>query len=214
MEPHKENTALCYTCTQTHTHMLENYTTICILPPRLKSCLEKHQVFGGKKQNTSCSAQTRHPTRTKILLHQKRTCLHSHSRRARSLRVVLRVDLWRRHLWVAWGLWIRGTDVALRGRRGFIIIAKVVFLLIPVEAERQLDETDQPSVALCVCVCVLPGRCVGVARVPGAALAWRPAPIMQWGLRAVVRRTASCYRKVLFKFNGCKCVYLSFDKPH
>ena len=46
---------------------------------------------------------------------------------------------------------------------------------------------------MCVCVCVLPGRCVGVAGVPGAALTRRPAPIMQRGLRAVVRRTASSW---------------------
>lgn len=39
---------------------------------------------------------------------------------------------------------------------------------------------------------VLPGRCVGIAWVPGSALTRSPAPIMQWGLRAVVRRTTSC----------------------
>lgn len=55
---------------------------------------------------------------------------HSHSRRARRLRVVLGVDLWRGGFWVAGGLRVGGPAVALRRRGGLVVVAEVVLLLV------------------------------------------------------------------------------------
>lgn len=49
---------------------------------------------------------------------------------------------------------------------------------------------------------MLPGGGVGVAGVPGAALPRSPAPIMQRGLGAVVRRTTSCWREIKHPVGG------------
>lgn len=101
--PHMENTALCYTCTQKH-----KYTN--------------------RESRTQISYVA-----TSAMEVRARVCfcaLYSHRGRARCLRVVLRVDLWRGDLGVTRGLRVGGRPVGLRGRRGFVIVAEVVVFLI------------------------------------------------------------------------------------
>lgn len=62
------------------------------------------------------------------------------------MRVVLRVDLWRWNIWVTWGLRVRGSSIALRGRGRLVIIAKVVFLLI--STERTKNRTKMRNIVL------------------------------------------------------------------
>lgn len=56
------------------------------------------------------------------------------------MRVVLRVDLWRWNIWVTWGLRVRGSPIALRGRGRLVIVAKVVFLLISKEKTKKRNK--------------------------------------------------------------------------
>jgi len=65
----------------------------------------------------------------------------SHGRRAGRLRVVLRVDLRRGDFWVTRGLGVGGPPVALGGRRRLVIVAKVVFLLVPGHGHTDIMKT-------------------------------------------------------------------------
>lgn len=53
----------------------------------------------------------------------------SHGRSPRSLRIVLRVDLWGGHFWVARSLRVGCTAIALRRRRWLVIIGELVFII-------------------------------------------------------------------------------------
>lgn len=123
---------------------------------------------------------------------------YSHGWRSRGLGVVLGVNLRGGDLWVARRLGVGGPTVALRRRRRLVVEAEVVLFIVPAgrrKTQRVGMKTERFWFWFCWSRSGLPGRCVGVAGVPGAALTRSPAPIMQRGLGAVVRRSASCRKQ-------------------
>ncbi len=154
----------------------------------------------------------------------------SHGRSPRSLRIVLRVDLRGGHFWVARSLRVGCTAIALRRRRGLVIIGKLIFVISPVNRRKARWSEVCVIVWLHTCACLstlcfLPWWCVWIVGVPSTALTWRPAPIMYRSLGAIVRSTASCEQwKTGLKRNDdnnkktvrCKFIriYFGISYPH
>lgn len=81
-----------------------------------------------------CTYGAKH-TQFKMFSSQNKSIEHlielSHGRSPRSLRIVLRVDLRGGHFWVARSLRVGRTAIALRRRRGLVVIGKLEFVIRP-----------------------------------------------------------------------------------
>lgn len=108
------------------------------------------------------------------------------------MRVVRRIKLRRRRVWIAWSLWVGGSPVALGRRRGLVVETVVKFFLRPVEEVKISNSAPvlgvPPALPPSTGPDVLPRRGVGI---PGAALGGGPAAIVYGCLGAVVRRPVS-----------------------